>query len=319
MQYTVFSSVLFKKIIHIIIQNTIMKIALIGDSVLDNFYWLEDKKNDVTNQLKTLYSKERNDVSIHNYAVDESTTDNVLKSISPLPQYVNARYTTFDGHNPYPCNKYGKVHPLKLLKELKPEYTVLSVGGNDGRIHLSKLLIGSDSLLEAIYEDKVPEKLERLVQRIVERTEKITRDLPDFETSVQKNTTETKLVLIFVYKPHETIFKEFRKNVGWGLQFLPIEHFINLAERLDTVYGELREVYKRIAMKYNIPLIDLSLTFDPRNRKHYGSTAIEPSNESGEVIAKLIKHVIDNHDFSGNSVCYFSPNCSNTVLEKSFL
>ena len=123
--------------------------------------------------------------------------------------------------------------------------------------------------------------------------------------------------MIFVYKPHESRFEEMRKQIGCGLQFFPIEKVIDLKGRLDDVYDKLRSIYSRVCKKHKIPMIDLSKTFDPQDRKHYGSTTIEPSNLSGESIANLIKTVIEVHDFSSDGACYFSPKCNGVVLTQT--
>lgn len=50
-------------------------------------------------------------------------------------------------------------------------------------------------------------------------------------------------------------------------------------------------VVAQLAMELRLPVIDLSRTFDPTDKRHYGSTPIEPSNTSGQFIADLIAKV----------------------------
>ena len=50
-------------------------------------------------------------------------------------------------------------------------------------------------------------------------------------------------------------------------------------------------VVAQLAMELRLPIIDLSRTFDPTDKRHYGSTPIEPSNMSGQFIADLIAKV----------------------------
>lgn len=57
---------------------------------------------------------------------------------------------------------------------------------------------------------------------------------------------------------------------------------------------------KDMARKYSLPIIDLSRTFNPHSSKDYGTTPIEPSNKSGEYIAELVLHVIENFNFGSN-------------------
>jgi hypothetical protein len=53
------------------------------------------------------------------------------------------------------------------------------------------------------------------------------------------------------------------------------------------------EEYKKICIKHNLPLIDLSRSFNYANTAYYGSTPIEPSNLGIDIICKLIKHIIN--------------------------
>lgn len=51
------------------------------------------------------------------------------------------------------------------------------------------------------------------------------------------------------------------------------------------------DCFAQLAVEFSLPIIDLSRTFDPNNKNHYGSTPIEPSNTSGQFIADLIAQV----------------------------
>lgn len=54
----------------------------------------------------------------------------------------------------------------------------------------------------------------------------------------------------------------------------------------------------QIGEKYKCPIIDLSRTLDPFNRNHYGSTSIEPSQESGQFIVDLIIKILSVWDWN---------------------
>lgn len=274
-----------------------MSIILLGDSVLDNFYWLEDKKNDITKQLHDIMP----DYEVKNFAVDESTINDVLYGIRPQDHYSKTR------SYPYPTNDDGVVYPLELLsKESNVDRVVLSVGGNDGRVHLGKIIWGSDELLKALLDgNKFQNKLEKLIIEILKHTKNLT--------------------LVFVYKPHVSMFQKFRSQIGFGLQYFPIESVLDFEGRIDKVYESLRKIYYDMASKYNLSIIDLSKTFNPHDLSHYGSTPIEPSNKSGEVISRLIKRVVlDSSNGSSKSsiasskkICYFSPNCGSKILSQT--
>ena len=270
-----------------------MSIILTGDSVLDNFYWLDDQEKDVKRQLQ----KRMPDLEVKNFAVDESTINSVLNGICPAKHYSDSR------SYPYPTVD-GIVYPLKLIENEKNKDTmniVLSVGGNDGRVHLSKLLWGADKLLESLLQGNVfKSRLEKLICELMKHTKRV--------------------ILVFVYKPHESIFEQFRSQLGFGLQYLPLEKAIDFQGRLDKVYETLRSIYMDLSKKYNIPLIDLSKTFNNNNRTHYGSTPIEPSNISGDVIACLIENIVKEFDENQEqyvSSCYYSPNCCGKIIKQT--
>ena len=48
----------------------------------------------------------------------------------------------------------------------------------------------------------------------------------------------------------------------------------------------------QIAAKYKCPVIDLSRTLNPFKSTHYGSTGMEPSMESGQLIVDLIFKIL---------------------------
>lgn len=62
-----------------------LNIALVGDSVLDDHYWLDRPADDVraqTERTLKLAHPERS-VLVHNFAVDESTVSCVLRGRAP--------------------------------------------------------------------------------------------------------------------------------------------------------------------------------------------------------------------------------------------
>lgn len=130
-----------------------MSVALIGDSVLDNFYWLNDHKKDLKFRLNELH------LQCENYAVDESQLKDVLTSIYPNPNYVRAR--TY----PYPMVD-GKVTPLTLLEQLQPEVIILSVGGNDLRVKIANLMYGPDFFINSVVTPTFKDDYEKLIIRL---------------------------------------------------------------------------------------------------------------------------------------------------------
>lgn len=239
-------------------------IVLVGDSVLDNSYWLDDKTSDITQQLNTL-----TDYQVHNIAVDESVTKDILNGVIPKDHYVSSR--TY----PYPVGDDGKVYPLTLLKDLGSQdtFTVLSIGGNDSRGNLQTMLFGPDAMWNQLMN---VHGLSKLYPEVVDRITQIT----------------PKTVLVIFYYP-------FRGSENGQTNI-----FASFWQPITILMDRWRKFVVNIAAEKKLPIIDLSQTFNPDDRSHYGKTHIESSNKSGLVIAKLIKHVVNTHDFSGPSRLY---------------
>jgi hypothetical protein len=234
-----------------------VKIALLGDSILDNFYWLEDQENDLTKQLTNL------GFEVGNFAVDESQIEDVLEGIKPRAVYAKAR------SYPYPSID-GRVSPLRLLKQFRPEVAVLSVGGNDLRVQLTLLMFGLEHFQKKVLDPLIP-SYHRIIQEMLSRCQKV--------------------ILVSFYIPY--------LGQGSNYQLLNLFGPSNLTQLATSFTNE-------IAKSRNLPVIELSSTFDCLNRSHYGSTEIEPSNLSSQCIADLIKYVSENYE--GYKI-YSAPNC----------
>ena len=90
-------------------------VALVGDSVLDNTYWIPEKTKDVTYHLRQL------GVRVTNHSIDEATIDDVLGE-TMQPRYIYS-FT----------RKIYRMEPHNLPLNLAPDVThvVISIGGND--------------------------------------------------------------------------------------------------------------------------------------------------------------------------------------------
>lgn len=72
-----------------------------------------------------------------------------------------------------------------------------------------------------------------------------------------------------------------------------------------------------MAQKYNIPIIDMTNTFDIYNTNFYVSQ-IEPSHIGGKIISKLISHIVKYHDFEGSSKLYSMPRGNIKIVDNDF-
>lgn len=245
-------------------------IYLLGDSVLDNFFWLKDKQLNLTNQLRLMSMTPSN---IMNFAVDENETKDVLHGKIPPFQYSFSR--SLCQIESYPTDTDGRVYPLKLIKQHyspnKKNIAILSVGGNDARINLHLLPYGWQNVWKQMQKQQFVENYVKIIEQL--------------------NQLNTDVILVFVYKPYQDFYPQFQSE-------------------LFKLMANVKEIMSQIAKKYKLPMIDLSMTFDPTNPTHYGigngSSPIEPSNQSSQFIANLIKHVIDNYQFrSDQSYIYY--------------
>mmetsp|Transcript_59750 Transcript_59750/g.98643 ORF Transcript_59750/g.98643 Transcript_59750/m.98643 type:complete len:679 (+) Transcript_59750:31-2067(+) len=250
-------------------------IILMGDSVLDDFYWLQDKTKDVRQQILDTY---HNRVKCTNLAVDESTSDDVLYGTNPLFVYVDARKEF--GLAPYPTDKNnaGKVEPLKILKRMidskevvvdvdtnthiKPT-VVLSIGGNDGRVLLFDFTFNLQNIAEGM--NKLQQNFDTIVQTLL------------YELNVN-------VIAVVVYEPYSDFAAGFNISRDQLLQIFELG--------ANNIFA--------LAEMYALPVIDLSRTFDPFDRTHYGSTSIEPSNLSGQFIVDLIHFVHEDFEFNAS-------------------
>ena len=250
-------------------------IILMGDSVLDNFYWLKNQKLDVRQQLLNLYN---NKIKVYNFAVDESTSIDVIKGKYP-GSYADARDDY--GLDPYPINKNGLVKPLNILsnminskdldnnvnkKYIKPT-VLLSVGGNDVRELLGELFFADDK------QATIQNGLNNLSKNLTTIIEKITQ------------TFKLNIIVVMCYEP----YCDFAGSYGIT------------RDMLVNIMTAGFDVLLKHGIQYGLPIIDLSRTFDPWIREHYGSTNIEPSNLSGQFIADLTEFVMNDFDFDNNT------------------
>lgn len=261
------------------------KIALIGDSVLDNFYWLQNPKNDLRQQVSMSLSNS----TVYNLAVDESKIEDVYKGIQPCERIQrNRKY-------PYPIDNEGYVNPLEITDQNPVDYIVCSIGTNEGQEHMNKFVLGSQYFLNAVMKDGFEERYEYLMKRI--------------------SVKSSKSILVLAHKPHKSMFEHFRKSVGWGMQYIPVENIFGFEKKIEEVYQHFRKIYKKYARLHKFAIIDLYKTLNPENDSHYSShSPKELSDISSNTLARLIAHIINYHDFNSECKSYFAPDCGDLIF-----
>lgn len=101
-----------------------IKVALVGDSVLDDHYWLQEPTEDVREQTERTLRRAHpsRNPQVLNFAVDESTVSCVLRGRAPASHYKAGRRKA--GMEAYPMDSDGVVRPLSLLRNARPSHVV---------------------------------------------------------------------------------------------------------------------------------------------------------------------------------------------------
>jgi hypothetical protein len=275
-------------------------VVLMGDSVLDNYYWLEDPatylRPDLEKELKQELGEEWRCI---NLAVDETSTFDFHKRTPGQHgwrRYERGRERVFGQGDPqdqqyYPASD-GALHSLFNLRQLRNvKAVVVSVGGND--VYLQ------ESIQRALALSVLPWK--RHVGRDV--GDQFGQRLRLVLQGIRDAAPGALIVPVVVYHPH------YEYSIA-GLNSGLIGALAKLGQRalLSTATAPMIKQFLRLAREDHLPVIDLSRTLDPCNYAHYGTGApdasnslgapwsgAEPSNMSSHFIAQLVCHVVDQH------------------------
>lgn len=255
-------------------------IWLIGDGILDNFYWLTDRNRDLVYELSQLKFK------VKNFALDDVKLDHISNGITPNKTYAEAR------HYPYEVEVDGKVYPLKLFmhyNKINRSFTsvydtvgsllpstkhdnmiVVSLGGNNLRKNMLSILRGVDHYMNNVLNTEFINAYDSLIKQLKSYCERI--------------------VLVSIYLPF------LGPGASYGMY----------AAYTKPVMKRWHYFLQEVAMKHNIPILDLSSTLNPNDRSHYGTVDIYPSNISNQCIAECISYIYNHYD--GFHI-YSAPNC----------
>ncbi|CAL1164880.1 unnamed protein product [Cladocopium goreaui] len=251
------------------------KVVLMGDSVLDNFFWLETPKRHLRLQLQDALAKSRNakvkQLKCVNLAVDQMTT---FDFVERKPQ-----------DNPW--DVYAKARRMVAFEDDEDVYLNAEVKGK----LVSSLLPQS--------EGKRKEVAQEFAKRLKGVLEKVKAGAPD-----------ASLILVVPYQPHQDFSlmmgapindegkRIYGDILGDGTRVLERQVLPDLVNPM---------VIEMIALgrEMGCPIIDLSQTLDPSNEEHYGTGEIgkvnelgtpwsgaEPSDVSSDFTAQLLAHAI---------------------------
>jgi len=242
------------------------RIAMIGDSTLDNVLWIGDDPC-IAEQIAALVPES----AVANLAADGYTTSDTLHgSQRVISVGMRGRVGASGGCDPLQFEADGTFCPLIQLAALEPPPThiILSVGGNDVREILRDM-------------GKLPEIIREFTPKY--------SDIVDVCMTVTPN-----VVLMFQYRP-----SFYMDRGGYGVYQAigstpgPGDSVQKMNMLMQTIYTPILG----IAKEKKLPVIDLPRTFDIWNDDLY-SHQIEPSAKGGAVISAIVEHVVrhDNPD-----------------------
>lgn len=304
-----------------------MKTAFVhtlGDSTLDNIFWVDKKEQSVEGKLQQLLGR---NFKVKSHAYDGFTTESVLDgdtigAVLPRMGQRKSRYLQEKGGP-------GPVHPLNKLRnavQKEPDalhYVVISVGGNDFRVNLINPI--------RMFRD-IPQ-VQKRYQQIVEQVRSLGRSIRpilmfQYRTDAKCDPyyiyTVTKLIGTVASVIHiassavialGVVFSRplaAAAGVGglyFGRKIAPLSITKDMlleknggVAMLGALMDRFYQPILAYAKKEKIPVLDLPHTFDPY--KPLYESGIEPNEAGGALIAEGLHHIITHHDFSSQSMLY---------------
>lgn len=312
-------------------------IHTLGDSTLDNFYWMllgSDKNTAKNNCVEGKLKAKGHYVVSH--AFDGFTTNSVLGQ-----DYIGAVLPPGSAKQTYMREKAGNGSAVSPLKELQKKiserpnathYVAISVSGNDFRVNLHSpwRLIRDISQIQSRYL-QILEKIKGLQGREI-------KPLLIFQYRTDANQDPYLIYTVLgilgsvAVATHLACFACLTAPI-WvcagqistftGGMFalagviglygskkvvpLSVTKNVLLGGKISVsmIGGMLESFYQPIlnqAKKDRIPILDLPNTFNPFEKLY--ECGIEPNEKGGALIADGIHHIVTQHDFSGESNLY---------------
>ncbi|MBA2657256.1 MAG: SGNH/GDSL hydrolase family protein [Tatlockia sp.] len=270
-------------------ENIYTKVALIGDSTLDNGFWVQTdlphakKTHNVTHQTAvSLAEKEIGTYQLANFAVDGATTADLFK-------YTSLAKVVSDEDHP----RRG-VNQLNAVKEWQPETVVLSVGGNNYRealaLTLSEQLSKKQAFLRFtpdVAKPVIAEIFKEVKQKLLNQYKLLLNQL------VQENPKLSRIVLLSQYYPSITELTPYFIYTGFShvahAQGKGQTSFEAIEETMNELYREVLSY--AVTMNRELVFVDLTSSLNPLGGNH--SLQIEPNEKGSQTMGKLIAHAVD--------------------------
>lgn len=267
------------------------RVALIGDSTLDNGYWVQtntpyqQKTATVTHQLAQALAQKEDDPHqylIANFAVDGATTCD-LDRACPL----NKVLPTDQDHTCYSVNQ------LNSVATWQPDIAILSVGGNNYREALQGILttlISTKDLLfrhtPAQVKSAIAATFDEVKQRLLNEYKQV------IDSLIKSNPQLSKIVLVSQYYPALTQFSRYMIYTGFSHIARSQANQQHAFEAMQTTMNELYREVGSYAMTQGKQIIFADLTSSMSPLAGYHTMQIEPNQQGAALMANLIAKAV---------------------------
>lgn len=321
-------------------------VELLGDSTLDNIFWVMKDGDIVEGRKKSVEGKlQERGVQVINHAFDGFTTDSVLgqDSIGSVLPSRDSFAPNFAAYMKERAPNKRWVSPLKDLQKTisqRPNdrhYVAISVGGNDFRVNLASpwALIKDIPQIQARYM-QIVEKVKGLQGRDIKpilifqyRTD-AKNDLPyliytvfgvlgAIAVAIHLACIALLTAPIWFFTGHLSLLAAGTLGALGALGLYGSHKIVPLSVTTTILRGNkismvmisklMERFYQPIlemAKKERIPILDLPNTFNPYHDLYVSN--IEPNEKGAQLIAEGIHHIVGEHDFEGESKLYAKPN-----------
>jgi hypothetical protein len=267
------------------------KVALLGDSTVDNGYWVQKdtaypkKTHNVTHQTAVALASLTNSGSydIANFAVDGATTSDLLKDC-----YLNKVLPNDDDH------PYKRVNQLQAASHWQPDIAVLSVGGNNYREALASTLLQRMNYPQLLLRI-TPEEAKPIIRKAFKQVKE--RLLNEYKQILDKliadNPELSRIVLLSQYYPAITELTPYFIYTGFSHLARADGKRETSFEAVEETMNELyRDVLSYASTKNKeIVFVDMTSSLNPLGGNH--TLQIEPNEQGSKIMGQLIAHALD--------------------------
>lgn len=278
----------------------IKKVALLGDSTLDNGFWVQktspyvNKTHTVTHQTALALANNTNNThsyDVGNFAVDGATTAD-LRRYCPLDKVLPS-----DQDHPA-----SMVHQLNAVKAWQPDIAVLSVGGNNYREALMGVLRTNLTYFQLLFRmtgeqarPRIKDAFSQVKLSLLEEYKAIIDDL------INDNPEVSRIVLLSQYYPAITDFTPYFIYTGFShLARAKGEGQAPFAVVEETMNELYRSILQYAATKNKeVVFVDVTSSLNPLGGNH--TSQIEPNEQGSKIMGKLIAQAVE-YNFPVNEV-----------------